>query len=149
MWPDVVLRPSDRQSHSGAEKDARTWNLSSGFAQIPATSRGTAWKFWRDTQVAPGIEKLYVEIRMKKSLIALAVAGAFSSAAFAQSTVTLSGIVKGGVQSVKYKDGTGAFAANNGSQLGMADGSSRFIISGSEDLGGGLRGIFQIDTRWR
>lgn len=86
---------------------------------------------------------------MKKSLIALAVAGAFSSAAFAQSTVTLSGIVKGGVQSVKYKDGTLGFAANNGSQLGMADGSSRFIISGSEDLGGGLRGIFQIDTRWR
>ncbi|MCS6945689.1 MAG: porin, partial [Sutterellaceae bacterium] len=36
---------------------------------------------------------------MKKSLIALAVAGAFSSAAFAQSTVTLSGIIKGGVQS--------------------------------------------------
>jgi predicted porin len=82
---------------------------------------------------------------MKKTLIALAVAGAFSGAAFAQSSVTLSGIVKGGVQSVKYSNGT----SGNGSQFGMADGSSRFIISGSEDLGGGLRGIFQIDTRWR
>lgn len=87
---------------------------------------------------------------MKKTLIALAVAGAFSGAAFAQSTVTLSGIVKGGVQSVKYSNAAGvAPGNNNGSQLGMADGSSRFIISGSEDLGGGLRGIFQIDTRWR
>lgn len=87
---------------------------------------------------------------MKKTLIALAVAGAFSGAAFAQSSVTLSGIVKGGVQSVKYSNGLPAGAAgNNGSQLGMADGSSRFIISGSEDLGGGLRGIFQVDTRWR
>lgn len=87
---------------------------------------------------------------MKKSLIALAVAGAFSGAAFAQSTVTLSGIVKGGVQSVKYSNGaTPGAAGNNGSQLGMADGSSRFILGGSEDLGGGLKGLFQIDTRFR
>jgi predicted porin len=83
---------------------------------------------------------------MKKSLIALAVLAA-SGTAFAQSTVTLSGIVKGGVAQSKYSGST--TAANNGSATGLQDGSSRFILSGSEDLGGGLKANFQVDTRYR
>jgi predicted porin len=77
---------------------------------------------------------------MKKSLIALAAVAA-TGAAMAQSTVTLSGNVKAGLASTKYSPG--------GSALGLADGSSRFILSGSEDLGGGLRANFQVDTRFR
>lgn len=82
---------------------------------------------------------------MKKSLVALATLAVFSGAALAQSTVTLSGIVKAGAASTKY---SGA-ASGNGTGTGLADGSSRFILSGSEDLGGGLRANFQVDTRFR
>jgi|NOAtaT_7_FD_contig_121_286908_length_1447_multi_5_in_0_out_0_1 predicted porin len=83
---------------------------------------------------------------MKKSLLALAALTAFAGAASAQSTVTLSGNVKAGLASTKYSGGA---AGTNGSALGLADGSSRFILSGSEDLGGGLRANFQVDTRFR
>lgn len=82
---------------------------------------------------------------MKKTLIALATLAA--TASFAQSTVTLSGNVKAGVAQTKYSGST--TAANNGSATGLADGSSRFILSGSEDLGGGLKANFQVDTRFR
>lgn len=82
---------------------------------------------------------------MKKSLLAVAVAAALPAAAFAQTNVTLSGILKGGLAFTKYSDG----AAGNGNGTSIDDGSSRFIISGSEDLGGGMRGIFMIDTRFR
>lgn len=81
---------------------------------------------------------------MKKTLVAVA-ALAVVGAASAQSSVTLSGIVKGGYASTKYSNG----AAGNGSNRSFADGSSRFILSGREDLGGGMAGIFQIDTRFR
>jgi predicted porin len=82
---------------------------------------------------------------MKKSLVALAVLAA--TGAFAQSTVTLSGIIKAGVASNNYSGS--ATTANNGSNIGVADGSSRFALSGSEDLGGGLRANFAIETRFR
>ena len=81
---------------------------------------------------------------MKKTLIALAALAAVGTAS-AQSTVTLSGILKGGVAQTKYSNG----GATDGSGLAVADGSSRFIMSGSEDLGGGLRANFQIDNRFR
>lgn len=81
---------------------------------------------------------------MKKSLVALAALAVVGTAS-AQSSVTLSGIVKGGVAQTKYSNG----ATGNGSNTSMADGSSRFIMSGREDLGGGMAGIFQIDTRFR
>lgn len=85
---------------------------------------------------------------MKKTLLAVAVAAALPVAAFAQTNVTLSGMVKGGLAFTKLDD-----APNNGPKGGNAtsldDGSSRFIISGTEDLGGGMRGIFQVDTRFR
>lgn len=83
---------------------------------------------------------------MKKTLIAVAVAAALPAAAFAQTNVTLSGIMKLGVAQTKYSGGP---AGTNGSGTSLDDGSSRFIISGSEDLGNGMRGIFMVDTRFR
>jgi len=83
---------------------------------------------------------------MKKSLIGLAVLAVMSTSAMAQSTVTLSGNVKAGLASTKYSGGA---AGTNGNGLALADGSSRFILSGSEDLGGGMRANFQVDTRYR
>ena len=84
---------------------------------------------------------------MNKSLLALAVAAALPTLAQAQTTVTVSGIIKTGVQSVKLSNA--AVAADNGNSMAVNDGSSRFIIAGSEDLGGGLRATFQVDTRLR
>jgi len=77
---------------------------------------------------------------MKKSLLALAVLGTFAGAAAAQSSVTLFGAVD---LSLKYVE--------NGSvenkQLG-SDGlqSSRFGVRGVEDLGGGLRAGFHLES---
>ena len=82
---------------------------------------------------------------MKKSLIALAAFAA--TTAFAQSSVTLSGIIKGGIAANSYSGS--ATATNNGSNTSVSDGSSRFILSGTEDLGGGLKANFSIDTRFR
>ncbi|MBB5273418.1 porin [Quisquiliibacterium transsilvanicum] len=82
---------------------------------------------------------------MKKSLLAVAVAAALPAFAYAQTNVVLSGNVKTGITQTKYSNGV----ANNGNHTAMNDGSSRFIISGSEDLGGGLKAIFQVDNRFR
>lgn len=81
---------------------------------------------------------------MKKSLVALAAFAAVS--AFAQSSVTLSGVIKGGVAQSKYSNGA---AGTNGNGMSVVDGSSSFIIRGTEDLGGGLKAIFQVDSRFR
>ena len=83
---------------------------------------------------------------MKKSLVALA-AFAVAGGVYAQSSVTLSGNIKAGVAQTKYSSGPVGTTSGNG--LSVADGSSRFLIGGTEDLGGGLKAIFQIDTRFR
>jgi predicted porin len=84
---------------------------------------------------------------MKKSLLALATLTAFAGAAVAQSgsAVIMSGNIKGGVASTKYSGG----ATANGSGMGVNDGSSRLIIGGREDLGGGLFAVWQWDNRIR
>ena len=76
---------------------------------------------------------------MKKSLLALAVLTAFSGAASAQSSVTLSGGVDLGVQRI------------NGQWSMATAGSSRssFTLSGTEDLGGGMRAMFVLNHRFR
>jgi predicted porin len=77
---------------------------------------------------------------MKKSLLALAVLGAFASAASAQSSVTLFGIVDVSARQVK-NDGNEArrTMANDG----LA--SNRLGFRGVEDLGGGLRAGFHLE----
>lgn len=82
---------------------------------------------------------------MKKTLLAVAVAAALPAVAFAQTNVTLSGVFKTGLQQTKFSNG----ATGNGSATGFADGATRFVISGSEDLGKGLKAIFYVDNRFR
>ena len=79
-----------------------------------------------------------------KSLLAVAVAAAIPAVASAQ--VVVSGIIKGGVSTTTYSGGTGT---GYGSALGVNDGSSRLIISGTEKLNQGMSAFFQIDTRFR
>jgi predicted porin len=82
---------------------------------------------------------------MKKKLLAVAVVGAFAlpGAALAQSSVTISGFLKGGFESLSY----GQSANNPSSQTGVVDDSSRIIFNVREDLGGGLAAIGQVDMR--
>lgn len=77
-----------------------------------------------------------------KKLIALAVAGAFiAPAAFADSkNVEISGIATAGL--VKTNDA----AAGGVGQTKVEDFGSRIGFEGSEDLGGGLKAIFKIES---
>ena len=80
---------------------------------------------------------------MKKSLIALAVLAA-SSAAMAQSSVTLYGVVDAFVGSNKVQvDGIGQRQT-----VVNSDGvnGNRWGLKGSEDLGGGMKAIFQLES---
>jgi predicted porin len=77
---------------------------------------------------------------MKKSLIALALLGAFSGAAVAQSNVTLYGILDVNWQRVDPDVGSTTSGINGGHQSG-----NRFGMRGSEALGGGLNAVFTIE----
>src|SRR4051794_24600318 len=81
---------------------------------------------------------------MKKSLLALAVLGSFAGVAFAQTNVTVYGLVD--VAVTRFDSGRpngdawsldGGNFTRNGSRLGF---------KGSEDLGGGLSAIFTLEN---
>jgi predicted porin len=86
---------------------------------------------------------------MNKKLLAVAVAGALSApvVAFAQSSVTISGNIKMSLQQYKISNASAARAGTNTSQSLIHDDSSRIIFNMTEDLGGGLQAIAQIDWR--
>ncbi len=78
---------------------------------------------------------------MKKSLLALAVLGAFTSVASAQSSVTLFGIVD---LSMRYTKNDGA---GNRKSMGTSGiNSERLGFRGVEDLGGGLKAGFHLEA---
>lgn len=86
---------------------------------------------------------------MKKSLLALAVLGAFAGAASAQSSVTIYGLLD-----LAITKGNGGSAPNPGAN-GLSEAwimkqssSSRLGFRGNEDLGGGLSAQFQIEHRF-
>jgi predicted porin len=84
---------------------------------------------------------------MNKRLLAVAVAGAFAAptAAFAQSSVTISGYIKGGFESFKLGNCAGAGRC---SQTGVTDDSSQIQFNVTESLGGGLDAIAQMNMRF-
>ncbi len=84
---------------------------------------------------------------MKKTLVALA-ALATVGAAFAQSSVTLYGKIDWTVQSATQKtNGVATSGGNVGMQVNSAGLSgSRWGMKGSEDLGGGLKAIFDLQS---
>ncbi|WP_413458035.1 porin [Herbaspirillum huttiense] len=89
---------------------------------------------------------------MKKSLLALAVLGAFAGAAQAQSSVTIYGIVDTGIAYTSKAQTTnvpGQTGINTGSKFAVNSGviqGSRIGFKGVEDLGGGLSAVFQLET---
>ena len=87
---------------------------------------------------------------MKKTLIALAALA--STAAFAQSSVTISGRIDLGHANIKTTETTGTVTDRTvkasslaGDQHGRT--TSRLTFSGVEDLGGGLKASFNYETR--
>jgi predicted porin len=83
---------------------------------------------------------------MKKTLIALAAVAA-TSAAFAQSSVTLFGRVDASVgQEKNTVTGVSTTKLFNGSAAGLT--GSRWGMRGTEDLGGGLKAVFELENRF-
>ncbi len=74
---------------------------------------------------------------MKKTLIALAVLSACTSAAYAQTNVTIYGVVDTGI----IKE-TGSDARMGGNE------DSRIGFKGTEDLGSGMKATFQLERRF-
>lgn len=79
---------------------------------------------------------------MKKSLISLAVLGAMSNVALAQTSVTIYGIVDAGLVSER--------GAKNVTKVssGVASGS-RLGFRGTEDLGGGISAVFALENGFK
>jgi len=84
---------------------------------------------------------------MKKSLLALAVLGAFAGAVQAQSSVTIYGIVDEGItyNSKVTTNSTGGSGSQFQVNSGVIQGS-RLGFKGTEDLGGGLSAIFALEA---
>src|ERR1700758_2251934 len=74
-----------------------------------------------------------------KHSAAIVALGAFAGAAHAQSSVTLYGFADGGLLFINNVKGGKVYALSSGS-------SSRWGLTGTEDLGGGLRAIFTIEN---
>jgi len=85
---------------------------------------------------------------MKKTLIVAAVAASFATAANAQSSVTLYGLIDAGFTYVNNeaapntaKGSAAAFRLSSGNLNG-----SRWGLRGTEDLGGGMKAIFTLES---
>lgn len=82
--------------------------------------------------------------RKAKRLFAAGVGGLLGFGAQAQTNVTLYGVVDAGVEYVSHagSDGAGSmYRVSSGNSAG-----SRWGLRGTEDLGGGLRGIFVLES---
>ncbi|MCU6615017.1 porin [Achromobacter mucicolens] len=90
---------------------------------------------------------------MKKTLLAAALLAGFAGVAQAETSVTLYGIIDTGIgynkASGSYTNAAGARVDLDGSRVGMINGvqnGSRWGLRGSEDLGDGLRAVFQLES---
>lgn len=81
---------------------------------------------------------------MQKKLLALAIAG-LSSAAFAQSNVTISGAIEAHFENISAKGATAA-GADLTTRKRVTDNTSWLRFSGSENLGNGMAAFFQVES---
>ncbi|HSV69569.1 MAG TPA: porin [Methylibium sp.] len=79
---------------------------------------------------------------MNKSVLALAVLGAFAGAAAAQSSVTLYGRLDTTINYSEPGTGDGTWKMNGSAPIG----GSRWGLRGTEDLGGGLKANFVLES---
>ena len=79
---------------------------------------------------------------MQKKLIALAVAGVLAAPLAAQADVEVYGQAR---MSVDYNNDNSPVTGNDKNALAVSSNKSRIGFKGSEDLGGGLKGLWQIE----
>ena len=84
---------------------------------------------------------------MNKKLLAAAVASALAVPVTASAQVAISGVFKVGVSNISV-GGTKTPNRANSSQIRVDDNSSRILFNVTEDLGGGLAAIGQLDLRF-
>jgi GBP family porin len=82
---------------------------------------------------------------MKKNLMAVALLGVLAGAAHAQSSVTLYGLIDAGITYTNNQVTSHGGHSNVQETSGSVDGS-RWGLRGSEDLGGGLKAIFTLES---
>jgi len=97
---------------------------------------------------APGVKasrcvtnRTLKEIHMKKTLIVAAAAASFVPLAHAQSSVTLYGVIDAGITYTSNVNDSARWALGSG---GIEQ--SRWGLRGTEDLGGGLKAIFNLES---
>ncbi|CAN7766864.1 porin [Caballeronia sp. dw_19] len=78
---------------------------------------------------------------MKKSIIAFVALGTLAGAAHAQSSVTLFGIIDEGVDMITNNKGGHVYQAAGSVMQG-----DRWGLTGSEDLGGGMKAVFMLEN---
>jgi general bacterial porin, GBP family len=86
---------------------------------------------------------------MKKTLIVAAVSASFATAASAQSSVTLYGIVDAGFTYVNNEVAPHGDSSSHNGTIRMTSGNlqgSRWGLRGQEDLGGGMKAIFTLEN---
>ncbi|GAB2891147.1 porin [Paraburkholderia jirisanensis] len=81
---------------------------------------------------------------MKAGKVAVLLAGLASAPAFAQSSVTLYGVLDTGVEYVSHASATGGSVVRMPGVTGELP--SRWGLRGSEDLGGGLKAVFALES---
>lgn len=82
---------------------------------------------------------------MPKKIFALAIAGLASTAAFAQSNVTIYGVADASMDFTNIGDTT----TTSGKRVTkISSNQSRLGFKGTEDLGNGLKAVFQIETAY-
>ncbi len=82
---------------------------------------------------------------MKKTLLAAALLAGFAGAASAQSSVTMYGVLDGGLRYNKVSLSNGSGVSNLGLAYGQQSGN-RWGLKGVEDIGGGNRVTFMLET---
>lgn len=86
---------------------------------------------------------------MQKKIIALAIAAAFSAPAFADtSNVTVYGLLNADFESVKSSNVNTAATPFSQSLNRVVSNATRVGIKGTEDLGDGMKGIYQLEAQF-
>lgn len=78
---------------------------------------------------------------MKKKLTLLALSAGFAAPVFAQSSVTLYGVIDEGIDFTNNAGGSHVYETASGYAQG-----SRWGLKGAEDLGGGMKAVFQLEN---
>jgi predicted porin len=87
------------------------------------------------------------DLRMKKSLIALAALATVATAAQAQSSVTIYGVLDAGITRASNTTSNTAPVSNTGLTNGGLS-TPRWGFKGAEDLGGGLKASFVLESEF-